>query len=115
MSLLTTLHLACFAKEPQAAHTLAEQHIAQWTSWLLPITAENPIGDDPSYHDDFERIREEVNKLSGADTDLICTLAETLLTQVGKDLPITCLNTALFSRLFQNKSHITIRELITIK
>lgn len=88
MSLLTTLHLACFAKEPQAAHTLAEQHIAQWTSWLLPITAEKPIGDDPSYHDDFERIREEVNKLSGADTDLICTLAETLLTQVGKDLRV---------------------------
>lgn len=101
MSLLTTLHHACFAKEPQAAHALALQHTAQWASWLLPITAENPLGDDPSYHDDFERIREEVNKLSGADTDLICTLAETLLTQVGKDLPITCLNTATFYACFK--------------
>jgi type VI secretion system protein VasJ len=38
------------------------------------VTAEQPTGDDPGYDDDFQLMREEVNKLSGANTDLICPL-----------------------------------------
>jgi predicted component of type VI protein secretion system len=47
-----------------------------------------PTGEDPGYDDDFQRIREEVNKLSGIDTGLICTLAEKLLTTTAKDIRI---------------------------
>ncbi len=43
-----------------------------------------PVGEDPGYHDDFLRIRDEMNKLSGADTDLICQLAESLLLTQAK-------------------------------
>jgi hypothetical protein len=34
----------------------------------------------------FQLMREEVNKLSGANTDLICQLAEKLLTTVTQDI-----------------------------
>ncbi|STI88081.1 type VI secretion-associated protein [Escherichia coli] len=44
--------------------------------------------EDPGYHDDFLRIRDEMNKLSGADTDLICQLAESLLLTQAKDVRI---------------------------
>lgn len=49
--------------------------------WLAPISDAQPTGDDPGYDDDFQRIRDEVNKISGVDTELICQLAEKLLTQ----------------------------------
>lgn len=44
--------------------------------------------EDPGYHDDFLRIRDEMNKLSGADTGLICQLAESLLLTQAKDVRI---------------------------
>lgn len=47
-----------------------------------------PAGEDPSYDDDFQQIREEVNKLSGADTDLICSLVEKLLSNTAKDIRV---------------------------
>lgn len=53
----------------------------QWQSGLAPVSDAQPTGDDPGYDDDFQRIREEVNKISGVDTELICQLAEKLLTQ----------------------------------
>jgi len=53
---------------------------------LLPVSVDEPAGADPGYDDDFQRIREEVNKLSGVDTALICQLAEKSLTAAGKDL-----------------------------
>ena len=48
----------------------------------------NPRGDDPGYDDDFQQMREEVNKITGADSDLICRLAEKLLTTVTKDIRV---------------------------
>jgi type VI secretion system protein VasJ len=45
-------------------------------------------GEDPGYDDDFQQMREEVNKLSGADTELICRLAEKLLTTTAKDIRV---------------------------
>ena len=54
---------------------------------LAPISDAQPTGDDPGYDDDFQRIREEVNKISGVDTELICQLAEKLLTQT-RDLRV---------------------------
>ena len=60
----------------------AKSQTALWDKWLQPISSTLPVGEDPGYDDDFQRMREEVNKLSGADTELICQLAEKLLTTV---------------------------------
>lgn len=88
MPVLTALRTSCFTDHPQDEKSIAQQQIALWERWLLPITPDSPVGEDPGYDDDFERMREEVNKLSGADTELICSLAEKLLTTVCKDVRV---------------------------
>lgn len=88
MSLLDTLISSCFEHDTEKAQQLTQQQIALWDRWLLPITPNSPTGEDPSYADDFERMKEEVNKLSGADTELICLLAENLLLNVCKDVRV---------------------------
>ncbi|MBG5917765.1 type VI secretion system protein TssA [Providencia stuartii] len=88
MPLMTALRTACFTGNPLAADQLVEQQVVLWERWLLPITPEKPIGEDPGYDDDFERMKEEVNKLSGSDTELICSLAENLLTNRCKDVRV---------------------------
>lgn len=70
------------------ALSLARQQAACWESWLQPIQADNPVGEDPGYDDDFQRLREEVNKLSGADVDRVIGLAEKLLKHHCKDLRV---------------------------
>lgn len=70
------------------ALALAGEQVALWDKWLLPISADAPAGEDPGYDDDFQRMREEVNRLSGADADLVCQLAEKLLTTVCKDVRV---------------------------
>lgn len=76
----------------QADADTLEKHtairIGLWEKWLQPISREKPAGEDPSYDDDFQQIREEVNKLSGADTDLICSLVEKLLSNTAKDIRV---------------------------
>ncbi|MFV0575029.1 MAG: type VI secretion system protein TssA [Vibrio sp.] len=69
-------------------------------SHLLTPFSPDPTGEDPSYDDDFQRIREEVNKLSGIDTGLICQLAEKLLTELSKDLRV--LTFYIWARLHQD-------------
>jgi len=87
MSTLESLLGTCQTdREPLIAATRAR--VTQWDRWLQPVTAETPAGDDPGYDDDFQQMREEVNKLSGADTELICRLAEKLLTTTAKDIRI---------------------------
>lgn len=84
--LLQKLTRSCFADRD--ALDSARTQAALWQTWLLPVTADTPVGEDPGYHDDFLRIRDEMNKLSGADTDLICQLAESLLLTQAKDVRI---------------------------
>jgi type VI secretion system protein VasJ len=87
MTTLQNLVQACAADE----NTLLEQARVQaenWNRWFLPIGGSTPAGEDPGYDDDFQRIREEVNKLSGIDTGLICQLVEKLLTGACKDLRV---------------------------
>lgn len=67
---------------------LAREQAARWEPWLQPISADSPTGEDPGYDDDFQHIREEVNKLSGADAQRVAQLAEKLLTQTCKDLRV---------------------------
>ncbi|WP_049008150.1 type VI secretion system protein TssA [Citrobacter koseri] len=86
MTLQNLLHAS--GVEEKQLLTEARSHTADWERWLLPINSQQPVGDDPGYEDDFQRIREEVNKLSGIDTGLICQLAEKLLTSTSKDLRV---------------------------
>lgn len=99
---MATLHnvlQACGADEKDLlAQALARS--AEWESWLVPVSEHQPTGEDPGYDDDFQRIREEVNKLSGIDTGLICQLAESLLTGSCKDLRV--LTFYVWARLHQD-------------
>lgn len=87
MSTLENLVAACLADDTQLRQQV-QARTENWQSWLTPISDTSPTGEDPGYDDDFQRIREEVNKLSGIDTGLICTLAEKLLTTTAKDIRI---------------------------
>jgi len=87
MSTLQHLISACQADELQLRHQ-AQAGIENWQPWLAAISGTSQSGEDPGYDDDFQRIREEVNKLSGIDTGLICTLTEKLLTSTAKDIRI---------------------------
>lgn len=75
MSTLQNLVAACQADDTQLRQQ-AQTRTENWLPWLAPVSDVSPTGEDPGYDDDFQRIREEVNKLSGIDTGLICTLAE---------------------------------------
>ena len=87
MSTLNALLRACQTEqEPLLAAT--RERVRLWDSWLQPLSGPSPQGDDPGYDDDFQQMREEVNKLSGADTELICQLAEKLLTTTAKDIRV---------------------------
>ncbi|EEC0295747.1 type VI secretion system protein TssA [Salmonella enterica subsp. enterica] len=90
MSTFNRLLAACAATpgQQQALIQRAQEQTALWNNWLLPVTENHPAGDDPGYDDDFQRIREEINKLSGADTALIIQLAEKLLTTTCKDVRV---------------------------
>lgn len=87
MATLHTLFNACHASQALLSQQ-TQQQISLWGTWLAPISANSPAGDDPGYDDDFQQMREEVNKLSGADTALVCQLAEKLLTSTCKDVRV---------------------------
>ncbi len=87
MSTLENLISACRIDETLLRQQ-AQSHTQNWRSLLAPVSEANPTGEDPGYEDDFQRIREEVNKLSGIDTGLICALAEKLLTINAKDIRV---------------------------
>jgi type VI secretion system protein VasJ len=84
---LRTLIARCLGDRD--ALSVARLHAEPWQAWLQPISTESPVGEDPGYDDDFQRMREEVNKLSGADIDLVMQLAQTLLTERCKDLRVS--------------------------
>ena len=74
--------------EGQDAVALARAQAVQWHAWLQPIEGAVAVGEDPGYDDDFQRMREEVNKLSAADVGLVARLAEQLLKRRCKDVRI---------------------------
>jgi len=99
MATLQNLLHACAVDEKsllQQTHTYREIP----GRWLAPLSDDSPVGIDPIYDDDFQRIRDEVNKLTGVDTTLICTLSEKLLTTVSKDLRVITFYT--WARLHQD-------------
>lgn len=99
MATLRSLVQSCGSDE-NTLLSRARSHSAEWERWLEPINATDPAGEDPGYDDDFQRIREEVNKLTDIDTALICRLAETLLLNTSKDLRVIVFY--LWARLHQD-------------
>lgn len=87
MASLHTLINTCQAA-PDALENQARQRLPLWDKWLQPVSSDSVTGDDPGYDDDFQQMREEVSKLSGADTDRVCQLAEKLLTTTTKDIRV---------------------------
>lgn len=77
----------------------AQLYMNAWIPWLHPISEASPAGEDPAYHEAFQLIREEVNKLSDFDTSAVAMHAEALLTTVSKDIRI--ITFYLWSRLHQ--------------
>ncbi|MBJ3816983.1 type VI secretion system protein TssA [Shimwellia pseudoproteus] len=87
MAKLRHLIHACGADEKILLREAQLQH-AVWEGWLRPLDGTTLAGDDPVYYDAFRGIREEVNKLSGIDTERICRLSEALLLSISKDLRV---------------------------
>ena len=87
MATIYTLLNACQA-EAEDLGKQAQTRIVLWDNWLEPVASNNPAGEDPGYEDDFQQMREEVNKLSGANTTLVCELAEKLLATTAKDIRV---------------------------
>jgi type VI secretion system protein VasJ len=83
---LDTLIAACLGKRDAVA--VGREQATVWAAWLEPIHADSAVGVDPGYDDDFQRIREEVNRLSGADANEVAQLAQKLLTHTCKDLRV---------------------------
>ena len=67
---------------------IARQHAQCWEPWLQPVPGASPVGSDPGYEDEFQRMREEVDKLSGADVERVVQSARTLLHTTSKDLRV---------------------------
>src|SRR5476651_693641 len=87
MATLRTLLSAC-GEQPTALQQRAQRQLMLWENWLQPLSAASPTGEDPGYDDNFQRMREQVNKLTGADTGLVSQLAEDLLTATTKDIRV---------------------------
>lgn len=83
---LHTLVADCLGERDAVA--LAKERAPIWMPLAQPIKGHSEVGGDPGYDDDFQRMREEVNKLSGANIDQIIELGETLLTHTCKDLRV---------------------------
>lgn len=81
-------HLLDTCLAGQDPKSYAQEQAAHWTPWLLPISEELPVGEDPGYDDDFQQMREEVNRLSGANAELVLRMSEKLLTLRCKDVRV---------------------------
>lgn len=70
---------------PHTGDSTTHPNRSAWSAWLQQIRPDSPTGDDPSYHDDFIALREEVAKLT-VDGGVIVVTAELLIKNVAKDL-----------------------------
>lgn len=57
-------------EEQQRLIERASSALSLWDNWLKPVSPETETGDDPAYDDNFQLMREEINKLSGTDPEL---------------------------------------------
>lgn len=90
MTTAETLLTLCLPDEPQRTTLLTQtrDNLSRWDAWLPPLAAGNGAGVDPTYEDDFQLMREEINKLSGTETDTLCRLAEQIVTHQARDIRV---------------------------
>jgi len=79
---------AASLEERQRLISRANDALSLWDSWLHPFTSGPETGDDPAYDDNFQLMREEINKLSGVDSALLCELARKCLCECAKDVRV---------------------------
>ncbi len=75
-------------EERQRLISQANDALSLRDNWLHPFTSDSETGDDPAYDDNFQLMREEINKLSGTDTALLCELAQKCLCECAKDIRV---------------------------
>ncbi|WP_392561463.1 type VI secretion system protein TssA [Orbus sturtevantii] len=80
--------LSLFFSKQDPLQTIRARLTSNWADWLAPINPAKPVGDDLTYHDIFQEIKEEVAKLSGVDYPLIISTSETILKQHSKDVRV---------------------------
>lgn len=90
MTTAKALLALCVPDEAQQSALTARQQssLSQWDNWLRPLTDGDGVGEDPAYDDDFQMMREEINKLSGTDSEKLCQLAEKILCNTARDLRV---------------------------
>lgn len=90
MSSPQALLSACATSQEEKQHLVirATNALSLWDTWLHPFTSGSETGDDPAYDDNFQLMREEINKLSGTDSALLCELARTFLCECAKDIRV---------------------------
>ncbi|WP_085247103.1 type VI secretion system protein TssA [Gilliamella mensalis] len=77
-----------FLGQQTSSESVTAELNQRWDDWLQPVTADKPAGDDLTYHDTFQEIKEEITKLSGIDYSLIVTESEIILKQHSKDIRV---------------------------
>lgn len=75
-------------EEQQSIISRASGVLSLWDNWLLPFSSGHETGEDPAYDDDFQLMREEINKLSGTDPARLCELAQKCLCGTAKDIRV---------------------------
>ena len=75
----------------------SQSSLNRWNHWLQPLAEGEGAGEDPAYDDDFQLMREEINKLSGIDPETLCRLAEKILVHTSRDIRVVTWYT--FARL----------------
>lgn len=84
--LLDKLINICF--EDKDAISPARNASKKWNDWILPIPGPIKVGDDPTYEDEFQYIRDEISKLTDTNTQNILLYAEELLKNHCKDVRV---------------------------
>ncbi|MDF7669689.1 type VI secretion system protein TssA [Orbaceae bacterium ESL0721] len=77
-----------FFGQQDPSELIAKKIKDQWRDWLVPISPEKPTGEDLTYQDIFQEIKEEITKLSGIDYQLISSQSENILKQSSKDIRV---------------------------
>lgn len=90
MSSPESLLTACAASQEERLSLIsrANEALSLWDNWLHPFTSGSETGDDPAYDDNFQLMREEINKISGTDSALLCELAQKCLCECARDIRV---------------------------
>jgi type VI secretion system protein VasJ len=73
--------------------------IEQVKKYGEPVSADNPVGEDPRYSDEFSLLKAEIEKKSDVDFELIVDLCDQILTEKSKDLRVVSYKIMALSRL----------------